>query len=416
MADDFWFFVSYARVEGGLHVKRFREEIASLVRSLEGIPEPQTNRIGFLDKDGIEHGDDWPSELSSALSGSRVLVPLYSPTYFSREYCGKEFQAFLDPEHAYHGDKPHPTRRPILPVLWYPVPESKMPDNSGIRDLQRHDDRYPPIYLEKGLYYLMDTPGYDREYKEFCRAFAEHVVEVASPVSLPAISSIKPLKDIPPAFPKALVKNPGPATAGGNLRIARFICGAAKRDEIERQVDAYGAIGGIDWKPFAPVDCEIVGVIAQEAAWREKFLSDVHALDSKLPDHLEDARNRQIVLVVLLDPWSLKVRRYCEWISPCDEVQPCCAIIVTWNVHDEETKDQKHSLELVVRKALPTAAVAFRHPIYFRDTPDTRDRLQTEIQSTLVEVYMRMLQARAAKLGIASDPPPSISNAPGVLT
>ena len=158
----------------------------------------------------------------------------------------------------------------------------------------------------------------------------------------------------------------------------------------------------------------MVSFIAQEAATRERFLSDFQSLDDALPHHLKDAEDRQIVLVVLVDPWSLTLENYRKMIAPCDELRPFCAIIVTWNAEDKEAESSRPLLQVVLGQSLPRVAVAIRHPAFFRDSPDSRARLQGEIQATVTEVYMRMLQARSAKLGLTADPPPSVSNAQGV--
>lgn len=410
MADSFWFFLSYARLELDVHIKRFREDLAALLRSRAGIEEPRNDRIGFLDIDGIEHGDDWPQELASALHLSRVLVPLYSPLYFKREFCGREFQVFRHPELAYRLLNPARHRRPILPVLLYPLAD--LPDNPDVRDLQVHDDRYPRSYRENGLHFIMDTPGYEADYKSFCWAFADRLRELALGVRPPAetdAAQLRPLRDVPAAFP-ARPPAAEPPTVAGDLKITRFVCAAARRGEVARQVDSYGAHGGIDWKPFAPSDMDVIGVIAQEAALRERFLSDSCQLDGNFRAHAEYAAAREAVLMVLVDPWTMTVPRYRQHMSGCDEMRPFCAIVVVWNGSDKETAARRIELNTAVRMALPNMAVAIRHPVFFRDEADTRTRLQADIQSTLVEIYMRTLQAKAAQLGATSDPPPSISN------
>src|SRR5262245_2330733 len=96
MADP-WFFLSYARrnnVADG-YVRRFFEMLAIEVGKSAAAPSHLSVRdIGFFDE-SIETGDVWDRTLSRALFSSRVLVCLYSRSYFASEWCGKEFQAFL---------------------------------------------------------------------------------------------------------------------------------------------------------------------------------------------------------------------------------------------------------------------------------------------------------------------------------
>lgn len=49
----------------------------------------------FIDKEGIRPGDSWPFRLQKALTQSKVLVPLWSPQYFNREWCKKELAHML---------------------------------------------------------------------------------------------------------------------------------------------------------------------------------------------------------------------------------------------------------------------------------------------------------------------------------
>jgi FxsC-like protein len=413
MAEDFWFFLSYARIELDVHIKRFRQELAVLVRSLGGVQEPDDQKVGFLDINNLEQGRDWTADLGSALEASRVLVPLYSPNYFQREYCGKEFQAFLDPAVAYAAGQQAPAARAILPVLLFPVsPPPK------ISKLQIYDEAYPALYRQKGLQFLMDTPGHEAEYKAFLRVLAERIVaegKKAAPPKTPR-ARLKRIEDIQAVFPEAVqpakpLQEQRLEFTDDDLRIVRFICGAAKRGEVGRTAEAYGPKGGIDWKPFAPGDPELGARIAQEAASKEKFLSDVKPLDQRLNAHLKEAEDEELIVVVLVDPWSLTNQNYRQLIAPCDQFKPSFAVIVAWNLQDPETKEQQPALVMALQQALPNLAVAIRHPVYFRERADTRDRLQAEIQSTLTELYMRLVQARSARLGLTAQPPPSVSNA-----
>src|SRR3954453_6975833 len=44
----------------------------------------------FMDRDGIQTGDDWPLRLRRALATSRCMVAVWSPLYFVSEWCRKE--------------------------------------------------------------------------------------------------------------------------------------------------------------------------------------------------------------------------------------------------------------------------------------------------------------------------------------
>ncbi len=198
---DPWFFISYASYEYDVHIERFRTDLAGQLRSLAGILDPDNKRVGYLDTSGLEPSVDWPEALYNALQRSKVLIPFYSPLYFKREYCGKEFEAFLRPQSldpAWTGG-----RRPILPVLFYPLAPEDLQSDPAIGKIQASTPTFPRAYLDHGLHYIMDTPGHDRDYKEFLRSFALQLkaLALAAPDFAPmAAGTNRDLSSVPSAF------------------------------------------------------------------------------------------------------------------------------------------------------------------------------------------------------------------------
>jgi len=59
----------------------------------------QTNNIGlkfFVDRDGIEGGDNWNDAIRNAAIRSKCLVAVLQPTYFQSEWCVRELAIFLN--------------------------------------------------------------------------------------------------------------------------------------------------------------------------------------------------------------------------------------------------------------------------------------------------------------------------------
>jgi hypothetical protein len=50
---------------------------------------PLQGSVSLLEGNDIEPGGNWPPTLSEALGRSKVFVPIYPPTYFAKEYCGR---------------------------------------------------------------------------------------------------------------------------------------------------------------------------------------------------------------------------------------------------------------------------------------------------------------------------------------
>src|SRR5215831_1299177 len=110
------FFVSYARNDTDYEpfrkdMKRLIDDLTARVAVKMAVPRAG---ICFFDESSIETGTIWKSELADALSSTRVGVTLYSPSYFTSKWCGKEFQVFLDRAAANLTASPQPVG--IVPV------------------------------------------------------------------------------------------------------------------------------------------------------------------------------------------------------------------------------------------------------------------------------------------------------------
>ena len=396
---DPWFFVSYARgTDLDADVQRFRADVANRLIQIAGIDDLNVANVGYLDT-GLEPGDYWPQQLSAKLHAARVLMPLYSPRYFRRTYCGKEFQLFFQPG------------RPILPVLLYPILEEQWPADPRIRDLQAWSAQYPKSYLDHGLKHILETPGFEADYRTLIRMFADRLRVLAHQAPEPSALGVLPdLRTAPSAFAAG---NPAAATVAepANMRLVRFVCAAAKKAELNRASGGYGDLGGIDWAPFSPGDGTRINVIAISAADREGFSCDSSVpLDGMTGAFLTESEARRAILVILVDPWSLTLPQYRALMACCDAVKPGRAFIVVWNGGDGESMRRAAELKAAVAQALPTVAVAVRHPVFFRDQVDTRAALEAEIQSVLMEIHMRAIQAKTAAMGLTAAPPPVVAN------
>src|SRR5204863_5934745 len=122
-----------------------------LFRSALG--DSATDEIGFLDVSSIKTGASWSGKIASALQTCRVLVCLYSPSYFKSEYCGKELQAFLSRVREYQRE--HNLYEPpqlIFPVLWLSPEELPKPLPEAVSWIQFTDIDLGDGYASNGLY------------------------------------------------------------------------------------------------------------------------------------------------------------------------------------------------------------------------------------------------------------------------
>src|SRR4030095_430914 len=86
------FCFSYARNDKSPYLDNFFEMLREEVMHKTAIKSPF--EACFRDTDNIDIGNRWTDELSNALQTSRILVCLYTPSYFVSDYCGKEVQVF----------------------------------------------------------------------------------------------------------------------------------------------------------------------------------------------------------------------------------------------------------------------------------------------------------------------------------
>jgi hypothetical protein len=129
------FFFSYTRGNNDDYLKQFFKDLSEDVRVRRGLPEKtmvggvlKDTVVGFFDQRDIELGATWEKTISDALQDSKVMVSIYSPGYFQSEYCGKEWEIFLQrcqlyQERARRAGEPNASLPPaIKPTLWVRLP------------------------------------------------------------------------------------------------------------------------------------------------------------------------------------------------------------------------------------------------------------------------------------------------------
>lgn len=85
----FW---SYAHADddnSGGHVLRLARQLAAEYRLLTG-----TDLNLFVDREGLEWGDEWRSKIDTSIHGTTFFIPIITPTYFQREECRRELLLF----------------------------------------------------------------------------------------------------------------------------------------------------------------------------------------------------------------------------------------------------------------------------------------------------------------------------------
>jgi len=196
---DYWFYLSYSRVDDSPYIKKFYGDLSVEVRQRMGIPE---HEVGYFDGTRIEPGMRWDTQILDALQNSRVLIPMLSRGYLHSEFCGKEWQFFRFREEATINALPSAAgyRSAIMPVLWQPEEYLPKPLPAAISNLQYTHPRLGEDYVRHGLLRLMKLHKHRDEYYEFLYNFANELCDTARSSKLLRLENPPPINELTSAF------------------------------------------------------------------------------------------------------------------------------------------------------------------------------------------------------------------------
>lgn len=199
-----WFFLSYARFDEphDLAVESFYNELVRQVRLKSGRGLSQED-AGFLDR-GMTNGTDWESLLADKLGSCRVLVCLYSPSYFSSKFCGKEFTIFRSRlDRMERG--PGVAHTPFIKSVLWGIPRG-FPDSPTVPQALKaiqYDKRCLEEWRTVGGLYDLKREAHDK-YLSYISRLATEICEVAeSPVLPPPLTEPLNFKRVRSAFHRA---------------------------------------------------------------------------------------------------------------------------------------------------------------------------------------------------------------------
>jgi len=307
---DYWFFLSYSRRDGNNpYLRRFYETLASRVARSAAIDAAvEIKDIGFFDVSDIDTGDVWDDTLQEALQTSRVLVCMYSRSYFSSDYCGKEFTIFRDRLEAYsrtYNVRPPPL---IMPVLW--DRPDKLPKNLPqiVSEIQYPHDEFGQEYAEQGLDLLMRQQEYSDSYERFIMRFGDKLVQVGqlSP-PLPRPQQVQTLATVRSAFHPAIA----PPRQDGSEPLAKtttdvFISYASQdRERVIPIVRVLEERGYSVWWDRRIIPGKIFDQMIEDAINSAKCVIVIWSKQSIISDWVKieanEGRERRILIPVLID-------------------------------------------------------------------------------------------------------------------
>lgn len=379
-----YLFLSYARASDDEYFKIFLKEFVPLLREQLGLGSD--DEAVFRDADHIDLGEDWRQELNEAISTCKVFVPLYTPFFFTRDYCGREWGAFrsrLTPK----GGKLPPL---IRPLLWIP-PRDPIPQVAG--EVQYGHGDFGGDYARRGLQYLIRLEK-RAEYRELLTSFVEKLVAAVAAHPLPPTDPPLRIAEIPSAFlppPAEAAAAGGEAPSGPGA--VEFVIVAGRRDELKavrKRLEPYGG-EPLEWRPYLPEVRRAIGLELQKIAVAEELLATCESLPADFIDRVRIALKRNRMVVVVVDVWSVRLAEYAAIMRTLDESSFLnCAILVAWNRSDEETVGAERALGQELRQLFENRFVT-GDPM-FHGRVDGPAELETRLRTVMQEVRRRIVE------------------------
>jgi len=350
------FFFSYARQ--GATSPEEDGFFADLVDELIQLTNRDREEIGFRDSTSIQLGEQWPDALADALRTSKTFVCLRSARYFERPWCGKEWQVFSQRLRA----MPSPsTQQPVIPPLMFPLLWVPGEAPSTVANIQYTYGDTQGTYATDGLRLLRRLQRHEDEYRLFLSKLAQRIVQVAKDYPIPDAVTRPLFAEVPNAFAPPAAVATAPLTLSGRHNLAGpryaqfvYIVGALSEISAHRTLtSAYGNEPAVDWKPYQPPIDEFATLLATKAALTEKLNYEVAPVTDELLDTLREAEDNNKIVVLIVDPWSLKIDRYKRLMEIYDRRRFYnCVVVVPLN-EDSETTLNAVALDELLKTTFP---------------------------------------------------------------
>ncbi len=433
---NYWAFISYAREDKDKFLERFLADLRAAIKVRTTWDE---RYLTFVDSNSITPGAAWPDLLASALQSARVLISIYTPKYFTREYCGKEVQVFLERIDDYMQTAPQGAPRPtlIVPILWVPERYVQALLPPAVRDLQYTYDAFGKNYAPLGVLQLMKRKR--EAYKLFLDNLVEHLMQVVDKYPLQPYPTKPALDELDNAFaagePQATTKSnvalaattidTDPAAVAAPTEIAQqetvgpryvqFIFVAGSRGElasIRQTLNHYGSRGD-EWQPYLPEVDEQIKFLTAEVALRERLFPMIVELDDDSWQRIGQAEDDNNIIVVVVDTWTLRLARYAQFMQTYDQRDSInCVVLVPWNPNDPEAVQYRELLKGIIYSTFKVKANS-NTPHIFYEWISSPDDLKRDLSAALANARARILRKserlRAAQRAGVNIPKPILA-------
>jgi FxsC-like protein len=384
-------FVSYARPD--------RQDDPYLLKFVEQLRTDLSVKLRlsrtdalFFDTESLELGSEWNSRIRTALGTSKVLVSLCSPNYLGCEFCGREYQVFLQRREQSIAERADGEYDVIIPLLWIP-PDVPLP--RSIAQFQHSHGDMPDVYAVDGLRHMMKLKKYEDDYFEFIKVLVNRI-EVAAKRNLKALDAVPPMDEINNAFSDgkggsaAKVEAPArqPLQRGPkNSHVAYFAANKAEITSIRKTSEIYGDIGW-DWSPYH----EKIGSIVQQVTGRGVFRYIEMNVSDDFDKRLEEAAANNEIVILIVDAWSTYIDRYKDALRPYDQrFLINVSVLVPWNPEDAETVAHRDQLIASLEELFPRKML--QPPVnHYWESISSEDELRRTLEHVLNVTQMNILR------------------------
>jgi FxsC-like protein len=390
-----YLFFSYSRSDkANRFLMQFYKDLAAEVRQKVGT-FPSTSpdsEVIYLDTEEPP-GGHWEQDLVGHLQSSNALVCVYSPSYFNSDYCGKEFAVFQSRLMASNPQDPPPL---MFPVLWDMNERVRTAIVSNVSGIQYTHAEFPEEYELEGLCYLMRLR--QSEYQGFLHHFTKMMADAIEKqkVPMPPLSVFPDLKTAASAWKSAdgpLTNAAAPTGVGGAETTQFFFVAGSSAEyaQVRQHVDCYNVQGGRFWAPYHPGVSHQVGFISYKAADEAKANYEDLPVTAELIQQIEDAEKTNTIVLLVVDPWSVKVQTFRDLLEECDKRAFLnCGIVIPWNIQDGEPAAERTKLRGELGAAFKRI-LRLKH-MYFRDCVASAQDLERELSKAILEIRSRLMQ------------------------
>lgn len=378
-----YFFFSYSRADArDQHLYKFYDDLRRELSVRAAIPIDDT---GFIDMSQPVDAE-WNETVSRELGTCKVLVPIYSPNFFASLYCGKEWHAFgirLEAHREATGESADCT----VPIWWLP-PIGDLPPRIG----PHQDPRalFGVDHEKHGLRYL-------RQLNRNRDRYRQAVVQLATMIRDAGNRPPNPRDDLdvangPDAFalesPPAGQPRQRPSQKVTSLKRVTFVVVAGTRDQMQVVRTTHDMYGEWDeWRPYHPACEDPILVRAQGVAYQRGMVSQPQPADERLFEILEAAQARRELVVLILDPWAVKLPDYQSLLRELNGRRfGTTAIVVPW--------DSADVVESRIQDALHhcLANWVFSGESLFRDGIRSIEEFEKALVQVLIEICGRIIK------------------------